>query len=63
MRQVNLETFLRQVRKTKVDSCHLREVVDEQIRYTIKGGPTSYKITTYNDTAYTTDILIITTAK
>ena len=35
MRQVNLETFLRQVRKTKVDSCHLREDVDEQIRYTI----------------------------
>ena len=35
MRQVNLETFLRQVRKTKVDSCHLRKVVDKQIRYTI----------------------------
>ena len=29
------ETFLGQVRKTKVDSCHLRKVVDKQIRYTI----------------------------
>ena len=57
-----VEKFRDEIPPGHIQSCQAN--ITREVRlYRSKGGPTSYKITTYNDTAYTTDILIITTAK